>query len=138
MAINLTVTIIIGLLVAAYCLTLHFLLVLRDNIYFDELSNEAPILRSQNEEENQYLQHQLNDIIDKGYEEDDRTGVGTISLFGTHMRFNLENNSFPLLTTKKMFMKGIIEELLWFIRGSTNRKNLEFNMEGEFKQGSIR
>lgn len=64
--------------------------------------------------------------------------IGTKSLFGCQMRFNLENNSFPLLTTKKMFMKGIIEELLWFIRGSTNRKNLEFNMEGEFKQGSIR
>ena len=64
--------------------------------------------------------------------------IGTKSLFGCQMRFNLENYSFPLLTTKKMFMKGIIEELLWFIRGSTNRKNLEFNMEGEFKQGSIR
>jgi thymidylate synthase len=41
------------------------------------------------------------------------------------MRFNLENNSFPLLTTKKMFMKGVVEELLWFLRGDTNSKNLE-------------
>ena len=77
----------------------------------------------QNNEEQQYL-NQLKNIIDNGYISNDRTGVGTKSLFGFQMRFNLEN-SFPLLTTKKMFTKGIIEELLWFLCGETNSKILE-------------
>lgn len=74
-------------------------------------------------EEKQYLD-QLKNIIDNGIISDDRTGVGTKSLFGCQMRFNLQN-SFPLLTTKKMFTKGIIEELLWFLRGETDSKLLE-------------
>ena len=90
-----------------------------------------------NEEENQYL-HQLKNIIEKGYEGDDRTGVGTKSLFGTQMRFNLENNSFPLLTTKRMFTKGIVEELLWFLRGDTNSKNLENKGVSIWKGNSCR
>jgi thymidylate synthase len=77
-----------------------------------------------NQEEQQYLQ-QLSNIINLGYVSNDRTNMGTKSLFGSQMRFNLENNSFPLLTTKKMFIKGIIEELLWFLKGDTNSKNLE-------------
>lgn len=77
-----------------------------------------------NREEYQYLD-QIKNIIESGYTSNDRTNTGTKSLFGSQMRFNLENNSFPLLTTKKMFIKGIIEELLWFLRGDTNSKNLE-------------
>jgi thymidylate synthase len=77
-----------------------------------------------NQEEQQYLQ-QLSNIINLGYVSNDRTNMGTKSLFGSQMRFNLENGSFPLLTTKKMFIKGIVEELLWFLKGDTNSKNLE-------------
>lgn len=76
-----------------------------------------------NNEENQYL-NQLKNIIDNGILTDDRTGVGTRSLFGSQMRFRLDSY-FPLLTTKKMFTKGIIEELLWFLNGQTDSKLLE-------------
>ncbi|OGZ42638.1 MAG: thymidylate synthase [Candidatus Ryanbacteria bacterium RIFCSPHIGHO2_02_FULL_45_43] len=62
-------------------------------------------------------------ILDNGIKKDDRTGVGTISWFGYQMRFNLEKG-FPLLTTKKVFIKGIIHELLWFLKGDTNIKYL--------------
>merc|ERR1712134_40010 len=54
----------------------------------------------------------------------DRTGTGTKSIFGAQMRFSLSDNQFPLLTTKKTFLRGITEELLWFIAGSTNAKEL--------------
>lgn len=65
----------------------------------------------------------LQEILDKGNEKKDRTGTGTKSIFGTHMKFNLREG-FPLLTTKKMFTKGVIHELLWFIAGDTNIKYL--------------
>lgn len=74
-------------------------------------------------EETQYLD-QLKNILDNGFVTNDRTGVGTKSLFGCQMRFRLDSH-FPLLTTKKMFTKGIIEELLWFLRGETDSKILE-------------
>ena len=54
----------------------------------------------------------------------DRTGTGTKSIFGAQMRFSLADNQFPLLTTKKTFLRGITEELLWFIQGSTNAKGI--------------
>lgn len=55
---------------------------------------------------------------------DDRTGVGTVSIFGAHMRFNMRN-SFPLLTTKRVFWRAVVEELLWFVRGCTDAKILQ-------------
>ena len=60
-----------------------------------------------------------------GVKRDDRTGTGTLSTFGAQMRFSLRNGTFPLLTTKKVFYRGIAEELFWFIRGSTNAKELQ-------------
>src|SRR5690606_13673355 len=63
-------------------------------------------------------------ILENGVAKSDRTGTGTLSTFGHQMRFNLEEG-FPLLTTKKMFWRGVVGELLWFIEGSTNAKHLE-------------
>ena len=68
----------------------------------------------------------LRDVMDNGVDKMDRTGVGTRSVFGRQMRFDL-NAGFPLLTTKKMHLKSIIYELLWFIKGDTNIKYLQDN-----------
>ena len=68
----------------------------------------------------------LQDILDNGVTKSDRTGTGTISVFGRQIRHKM-SEGFPLLTTKKMYMKGIITELLWFLRGDTNIKYLVDN-----------
>ncbi|KAM0673382.1 hypothetical protein GVAV_003071 [Gurleya vavrai] len=74
-------------------------------------------------EEYQYL-NLIETIISSGTKKEDRTGTGTFSISGAMMRFNLQNNVFPLLTTKKVFYKGIVEELLFFIKGQTDNKYL--------------
>jgi thymidylate synthase len=68
----------------------------------------------------------LQDILDNGVEKKDRTGTGTLSVFGRQIRHSMKDG-FPLLTTKKMYFKGIVTELLWFLRGDTNIKYLVDN-----------
>jgi thymidylate synthase len=68
----------------------------------------------------------LKEILQEGFEKNDRTGTGTLSLFGRQLRFDLQKG-FPLLTTKKLHIRSILHELLWFLRGDTNTKYLKEN-----------
>ena len=68
----------------------------------------------------------MSHVLDHGHRKADRTGTGTLSVFGWQMRFDLQQG-FPLLTTKKLHTRSIIHELLWFIRGETNIRYLKEN-----------
>lgn len=95
---------------------------------FTVISNEEAKLYNQWKATQAHGEHQylnlLQNLLDNGVEKGDRTGTGTRSVFGTQMRFNLRD-SFPILTTKKVYWKGVVEELLWFIRGETDSTKLE-------------
>uniref|UniRef100_A0A0B6Y8R4 Thymidylate synthase n=1 Tax=Arion vulgaris TaxID=1028688 RepID=A0A0B6Y8R4_9EUPU len=89
-----------------------------------DVSVTPPILKSERKkhDEYQYLDA-IQEILDHGCLRENRTGIDTKSIFGMQMRYSLRE-SFPLLTTKRVFWRGILEELLWFIRGSTNGHEL--------------
>ena len=93
--------------------------------YERDLPYHYEVLERRNTSETAYLDL-LRDVLHHGVEKDDRTGTGIKSIFAPNkLEFDLRYNSFPLLTTKKLFFKGIAEELLWFLRGSVNTKELQ-------------
>ena len=101
--------------------------IVENNVPFDICEFVPPATRpfglpTFSHEEYQYLSL-IDKIITTGIRQDDRTGVGTVNLFGAMMRFDLKE-SFPLLTTKRVFWKGVVEELLWFVKGDTNANHL--------------
>jgi thymidylate synthase len=67
----------------------------------------------------------LTKVLGQGVWQHNRTGIDTKSLFGAQLRFNLRRNTLPLITTKKVFFRGVVEELLWFLRGDTNVRSLQ-------------
>ncbi|KRT79499.1 hypothetical protein AMK59_6974 [Oryctes borbonicus] len=88
-------------------------------------------------EEYQYLDH-IHRTITAGVLRNDRTGVGTYAIFGAQMRYSLRDNIIPVLTTKRVFWRGVVEELLWFIKGSTNAHILSEKNVNIWKANSTR
>jgi thymidylate synthase len=80
-------------------------------------------------------QNLIREVIDNGSFSNDRTGVGTYRIFGTQSKYDLPQG-FPLQTTKKVFWKAVVGELLWFLSGSTNRDELEFFTHGTIGENS--
>lgn len=96
-----------------------------DNVEVHFMEVESTLKSDGYSTENDLL-HLMNNILLSGEERKDRTGVGTKSIFAPRdLTFSLENNAFPLQTTRRIFFRGIVEELLWFLRGSTNAKELD-------------
>lgn len=91
--------------------------------YVPSSPGAAPTASAGAHEEYQYL-NLVRDVIQNGVARGDRTGTGTLSKFGVQMRFSLRE-SFPLLTTKRVFWRGVAEELLWFVSGDTSAKTLQ-------------
>lgn len=97
-----------------------------DKIDFDDtvIASAPPAVKVVvNAEEQQYLDA-VSNILRNGVRRGDRTGTGTVSIFGMQMRFSLRDDVFPLLTTKRVFWRGVAEELLWFVKGSTDANEL--------------
>jgi thymidylate synthase len=98
---------------------------------YQELKYRGTLLKSSHgfhlyemrSEESMYLQL-LNNVLSHGHEKSDRTNIGTLSIFTESLQFSLQNNKLPLLSTKKVFYKGVLEELLWFLSGSTDARVL--------------
>jgi dihydrofolate reductase/thymidylate synthase len=90
-----------------------------------------------NSEENQYIKL-VTQVLREGEHRRDRTGTGTLSIFGASLRFSLKSGRFPLLTTKRVPMKAIFEELLWFIRGETDGQVLADRGVGIWKKNGTR
>lgn len=92
-------------------------------VYTNDLhSNLKPVILYPVSEEMQYL-NIVREVVKTGITKGDRTGIGTRSIFGSQQRWDL-SQTFPLLTTKAVFWRGVVEELLWFIKGDTNSNNL--------------
>ena len=86
-------------------------------------SMSATSFPNSSHDEMQYLDL-VKKIIEQGSSKSDRTGVGTFSVFGAQMRFDLRNDTFPLFTTRRIWWRAVAEELLWFVRGCTDARKL--------------
>jgi len=93
------------------------------NVIYKRKKKAIPWKSFLNTEEQQYS-NLCKLCIEKGVIRGDRTGTGTLSIFGSTQRYSLRNNVFPLLTTKRTFWRGVAEELIWFVKGSTNAQEL--------------
>jgi hypothetical protein len=101
-----------------------------------EEEGAASEIREKVHDEVQYLDL-VRRILATGVTRSDRTGTGTISVFGAQMRFDLRNGTMPLLTTKRTFWRGLAEELLWFVSGSTDANKLAVRLSCSFLEAFV-